>query len=275
VSESTPPPPDTSERPLSFLGAAGWTLLAAILFAGTLEGIESVHPGALGDFVTVGAAKVAACSIVLFAILRVHEPETSVRQVLALRRPALVVFFLAVLLGACLAIPATWIEELIALKFPVTPKEAEAVEHLLATPAKRWVLVVSLTIIMPVCDDLLFRGAIFTLLKRTAKLDTVVFATAALNVLMAPEWRQFPSIFVMLLAASWMRAMTASVVPSIAARITFFALLYAPAALGRDGPPTSKPVVAAALLGAAIALAGIGAVSRRDPRTLDARVDDV
>ena len=273
--EGSTPPPDTSERPLSFIGAAGWTLLAAILFAGTLEGVDSIHPGAFGDFVTVSTAKVLACSIVLFAILRVHEPETSVRQVLAIRRPAVMVFFLAVLLGACLAIPATWIEQLIAMKFPVTPKEAEVVEHLLATPAKRWVLVVSLTIIMPVCDDLLFRGALFTLLKRTAKLDTVVFATAAFNMLVSMEWRQFPSIFVMLLAASWMRAMTASVIPSIAARITFFALLYAPSALGRDGPPTSKPVLAAALLGAAVALAAIGAVSRRDPRTLDARLDDV
>ena len=51
-------PPEPSERPLSFLGAAGWTLLVAILFEGTLQVVEAVHPGAFGDFVTVSTTKV-------------------------------------------------------------------------------------------------------------------------------------------------------------------------------------------------------------------------
>jgi hypothetical protein len=273
VSESVPP--ESSERRLSFLGAAGWTLLVAILFGGTLEGLDALHPGAFGDLVTVSTVKVLAHSIVLFAMLRVHEPDGSVRQVLALRRPAIVVLVLAVVLGVALAIPATWLDQVIDQKFPPTPKEAEAIEHLLATPAKRWILVASFAFVMPVCDDLLFRGALFTLLKRGARLDTVVFATAAFNALLSIDWRTFPSVFVVLLAASWLRAMTASVLTSIVARVAFFAVLSAPTALGRDGPPTSRAVLAVALLVSVLALAAIGAVSRRDPRTLDARLEDV
>lgn len=273
MSDSTPPEP--TERPLSFLGAAGWTLLVAILFEGTLQVVDAVHPGAWGDFVTVSTTKVLAHSIVLFAMLRVHEPETSVRQVLALRRPAIVVLLLVVLVGLALAIPATWLEQLVAQKFPATPKDTEAIEKLLATPAKRWILVASLCFIMPVCDDLLFRGALFTLLKRTARLDTVVFATATFNLLFTLDPRRFPSLFAMLLAAGWIRAMTGSVVPTIAFRVAFFAILEAPFVLGRDGPPTTRPILAASLLVAILGLAGIAAVSRRDPRTLDARLDDV
>src|SRR5262249_50321245 len=150
-----------------------------------------------------------------------------------------------IIVGVSLAIPATWLEQVVAERFPATPKDTEALEKLLSTPAKRWILIASLTFIMPVCDDLLFRGALFTLLKRSGRVDTVVFATATFNLLVTLDPRTFPSLFAMLLAIGWIRAMTGSVIPSIAARVVFFFILYAPSALRRDGPPTTKPILAA------------------------------
>src|SRR5687767_13703675 len=109
--DSVPPPSEEGrDRPLSFLAAAGWTLLSFLLVMIAMGVTESAHPGAFYDLVTRTLCFALSYSLVLFAILRVHEPETSIRQVLALRSPSPVATFLAVLVGAGLALPGAWLD---------------------------------------------------------------------------------------------------------------------------------------------------------------------
>lgn len=268
--------PEREHRPVTFLAAAGWTVLLKLLFDVSLGVLEAVHPGALTDIVTITAARVLAVSAVLFAMLRVHEPESSVRKVVGLRRPAILVVLLAAVVGAALAIPASWLSSLVADHLPKQPEEQEMLEKLFSaeTPGKRAFIALSVGAIIPACDELFFRGALFTSLKRDRRADVVVLATAAYDALLNMNPRGMLVLFFLLVALGWIRAVTGSVAPSIAARVAFFAVLLGPAALGRADAPTTKPWLVGAALAAVLSFAGIGAIGRRDRRTVAARVED-
>jgi membrane protease YdiL (CAAX protease family) len=272
--ESTPPEPH--ERPLSFLAAAFWTLLVAI-FLGVMIGIiDAARPGAMVDVVTVATCKLLAYSVVLFGILRVHEPESSIRHLLALRRPPAILVVLGAVVGAGLSPAAMWLDGMFAKRFPPTSSELEAYERILdaPTPGKKIALLVALVVVMPVCDELFFRGALFTPLKRGRRAESVILATAAYDTLLGgASAREIASILATALAISWIRAVSGSVFPSMAARVVFFGVQVVPLVLVREPKITGTMALAGVAL-AAVSLAGIGAVGKRSSRVLDARLED-
>src|SRR5687768_890793 len=110
---------------MTFLAAAGWTLLVVLLYNLGVGISESLRTGAITDLVTHTACRALACSVALFAILRIHEPEASIRQVLGLRAPPLVTLPLALFVGAGLAAPSAWLDKLLLARFPYSEKEQE------------------------------------------------------------------------------------------------------------------------------------------------------
>lgn len=260
---------------MSFLAAAGWALAVEVLFEIALAVTEGARPGALGDTVSVTACKLLAYSVVLFAILRVHEPESRIRQVVALRRPPILVALLSGLVGAGLAPGASWLDARMASHFPQSTADTEALERLLAAPtlSKKVALVVGLGILLPLADELFLRGAIFTTLKRGRKGETVLMAVAAFDTLLGASARELVWWFGVALIVSWIRAMSGSVVPSVAARVAFFSVQLAPLVM-RAPPKVSNPVVVASVTVAALSLAVVALLCRRDGRALDARLED-
>ena len=269
-------PPETADRPLSFLAAAAWTLLVAVLLGVMIGIIDGVRPGALIDVVTVATCKLLAYSVVLFALLRVHEPDTSIRKVLALRRPPAIMVLLALFVGAGISPGAMWLDGLFAKRFPASPQDLEAMERIFTTPTlgKKLALVLAVVVVMPICDELFFRGALFTPLKKGRRAETVILAVAAYDTLLAgAPARELFSMLATALALSWIRAVSGSVLPSLAARMAFFAVQVLPLVLlGSDKIPGG---IALGGLGLAVAsLAGIAAVGKRSARVLDARLQD-
>lgn len=269
-------PPEAQKRPLSFLAAAAWTLLVALSLSVMLSVIDAVHPGAFLDIVTLATCKLLAYSLVLFAILRVHEPESSIRRVLAVRRPPAILVILGAAVGAGLSPASMWLDGLFAKRFPPTQMELEAYERVFAvpTPGKKIALLLALVVVMPICDELFFRGALFTPLKRGRRAESVILATATYDTLLAnAQPREIASILATMLAIAWIRAVSGSVIPSIAARVVFFGVQVVPLVFARE----AKVSVAVALGGVALAaasLAGIAAVGKRSSRVLDARLED-
>jgi membrane protease YdiL (CAAX protease family) len=269
-------PPEAQARPLSFLAAAFWTLLVAVLLGVMISVIDAARPGAFVDVVTVATCKVLAYSVVLFALLRVHEPESSIRHLLALRRPPAALVFLGALVGCGLSPAAMWLDALFARRFPPSVSELEAYERIFdaPTPGKKIAILLALVVVMPVCDELFFRGALFTPLKRGRRAESVVLATAAYDTLLGgASARELASILVTVLAISWMRAVSGSVFPSIAARVVFFGVQVVPLVVARE-PRISGTVALSGVGLAALSLAGIAAVGKRSVRARDARTED-
>ncbi len=269
-------PPEPQERPLSFLSAAFWTLLVAVLLYVMIAVIDAARSGAYIDVVTFATCKLLAYSVVFFAVLRIHEPESSIRHVLALRRPPAALVFLGSLVGCGLAPASMWLDEVFAKRFPPTPAELEAYERILdaPTPGKKLALVLTLVIVMPICDELFFRGALFTPLKRGRRAESVILATAAYDTLLVgANAREIASILVTALAISWMRAVSGSVFPSMAARVTFFGVQVVPLVIAREPKITGTVAIIGVAL-AALSLAGVAAVGTRSTRARDARTED-
>lgn len=269
-------PPEAAERPLSFLAAAAWTLSAAILLGVMLAILDAVHPGAFGDVVTVATCKLLAYSIVLFGLLRVHEPESSIRRVLALRRPPAIMVLLGALVGAGLSPGAMWLSGLLARRFPPAPEESEAFERMFTAPTvgKQIALLLAIVVVMPVCDELFFRGVLFTPLKKGRRAESVILATAAYDTLLVgANARVIASMLATALAIGWIRAVSGSVFPSVAARVAFFGVQFVPLVLTRE-LKLSGPIALGGVALAVASLAGISAVGKRSARVLDARLED-
>jgi membrane protease YdiL (CAAX protease family) len=269
--------PEPQAKPLSFVLAAVWTLLVAVMVGVIISITDAVHPGAFVDVVTVATCKLLAYSVVLFAILRLHEPDSSIRHVLALRRPPVVLVILAGVVGAGLSPAAMWLDGILAKRFPPSPTELEAYARIFDVPTvgKKIALLVATVLVMPICDELFFRGALFTPLKRGRRAETVILATAAYDTLLGgAQPREIASILATALTIAWIRAVSGSVIPSIATRAVFFAVQMVPLVLLGRELTLSPTLTAGGLALAAVALAAIAAISKRSARVLDARLQD-
>jgi membrane protease YdiL (CAAX protease family) len=261
---------------MSLAAAAVWTVVALFLDLLFLELTEAAREGAFFDLVSRTTCDALAYSIVFFAILRVHEPETSIRHVLALRRPSLVVLLLAIVIGSAMAMPMEWLEQILDSQFPRLPAEKEALDRILsiATMGKRATLVVTLVVLQPLFNEMFFRGALFTPLRRTRRAETVIFASAAVETLGTLNTRAMLSLLGVTLVFSWLRGASGSVFPPIAARMTYYAVSVLPLVLGGDEiRPSGRAVAASAGVGV-VALVALHMLGRRDARTREARLAD-
>ncbi len=255
------------DRPLTFLGGALWTLAAVLVAQLVLSVIEGAHPGASKDLVSLTTCQILAQSIIVFAIMRLHEPDGSIRALFATKRPSILSLPLAALVGGGLAAPATLVSELVEKRWPVGEEDKAIVEKIYAfdTPGRQAMVLISMVIVMPLFDELFFRGVIFSALRKKGRLDLVIFATAAYDALLGGNLRAAPSLLTLLVAVGWVRARTESVWPAVVARVSFFAVLVGPEILGKPGIPVTAPWIAGALATSAIALVAIGGLTRRSP----------
>lgn len=269
-------PPEAQERPLSFLTAAFWTLLVVLALAVMLSIIDAVHPGAFLDIVTLATCKLLAYSLVFFAILRVHEPESAIRRVLAFRRPPAIMVLLGAAVGAGLSPASMFLDGVFSKRYPPTQIEIDAYERVFSvpTPGKKIALFLALVVVMPICDELFFRGALFTPLKKGRRAESVILATATYDTLVAnAQPREIASILATMLVLAWIRAVSGSVIPSLVARVVFFGVQVVPLVYGQEPKYSGMVAIGGAAL-AAVSLAGIAAVGKRSARVLDARLED-
>jgi hypothetical protein len=262
---------------MTFASAAVWALGAIFLEQFLLGLTEAGREGAFYDLVSRTACKALAYSILFFGILRLHEPETSIRHVLALRRPSFLAMIFAIAVGAALAVPSEWLAEAIDGRFPHPPQEQEALDRLysIATVGKRVGLVTTLVFLQPALDALLFQGALFTPLRRSRKAEAVIFATAAFETLSNASPRAMVLLLVATLVFAWIRGATGSIFPGMFARMAFWSVSIVPTMmLGRDPPAPTKVLLGVSAAVAVAALLGLGFLSRRDARLVDAKLED-
>ena len=262
-------------RPLSFASAAVWTLVALFLDLFFISLTEAGREGAFFDLVSRTTCEALAYSIVFFGILRLHEPNTSIRHVLALRRPSVLAVILALAVGAALSFPSEWLDQALDARFPRPPEEAETLDRILSitTVGKRVTLIVTLVFLQPAFDELFFRGALFTPLRRRHRTEMVVVATAAFETLGSLTPRAMISLLAASLLFAWMRGATGSIFPSIFARMAYFGVAVVPMALGREPPKPTLVLVAASSAVAVLGLLGMSLLSRRSTRLAAARLE--
>ncbi len=286
MSDSVPPSSSSGSqapRPMPPFLAAGWTLGATMLFLFLAALTISVRPAAAVDLVSQVACQAGAYLLVVFLILRVHAPDASVRDFLALRRTNFAFYALAILLGAALVVPAAALSDAIAHRFPRPPSEDSIFEIFQSVSLPRKLMMGGAACVVgPILEELLFRGALWKPLRKSYQglATPVIVTTALLFAMVHMEWQRAIHVGLIGLCLGFLRQVSGSLVPSTLVHIVFNTIpLIAAAVLSRPGGPevdlpvplwlaATCTVVAGALLGL-IHLVGKHSASARRAQELD------
>jgi membrane protease YdiL (CAAX protease family) len=218
---------------MTLFGAIGWSLILFLCDQVCVGMTEAARSGAIDDVVSLTACRVLATSVVLFGIARVYAPTSSLRSALGIRPFAPIDAPLAALAGAGLAPLLATLEDAILRRWPYDPKTAEAMQTLV-TRSPHLTFVIGAFVVLPIAQEVFYRGALFEQLLRTESAPLAVSATTVLFVLSALDPREMPEALAMGLVLGWIRAWSESVWPAVVAQLSFFAVYAVPIVAGRD-----------------------------------------
>jgi membrane protease YdiL (CAAX protease family) len=260
---------DHVDRPITPLVAALWTMALWLTEETALELTESARAGASHDVVNIGACTVLATSLVIFAMVRVHARDVSLRATLGVTGIAPLQFVLAVAAGAGLCPVLSMVDDRVLARWPFPAEDAAVNEAILAVPtlSSRVALVAVVALVIPLARELFFRGILFGELRRTVGSSWAVLATAVFFMCCAPGWRVMPTAFVLGLALARVRDRTGTVLAAIVAHLAYWAVLALPIVRGADPMAdvtySTRWIVGGAVI-SLLALVAIGAGRQED-----------
>jgi membrane protease YdiL (CAAX protease family) len=267
MSDPNEPPSEDEPRqppPMSFLAAAAWAFAITFVAHALQDVTRALRPGSAPDLVSGVGCQAVAYLGGLFLILRVHAPEVSIRDFVALRRTHVLFYPLAILLGAAAWLPATVLADLIEKRWPL-PGEGPGEDKLAeifraASPSARAGMVLAIAVAGPAIEEVLFRGALFRGLRRTSRLGATIVSTALLFAMVHVFWQVFLPMGLLGLALGFLRARSGSLVPGILLHGAFngatCAVLSLPRAAGQDSVDVPAAAIAGSL-GAVVVLLGL------------------
>jgi membrane protease YdiL (CAAX protease family) len=266
-----------SERGMTFPAAVLWSF--GLVFSWILLGAmtEGARPGASIDLVNLTACRVVAVSVFLFAMLRVYTPKGSIRDVLGVRPVSPVATGLAIAVGALLAPGLSIVDDVITAHFPLPAEDAELLDRLMnmTSRGERVVLFAAFVIVIPLCDELFFRGVIFRGLRRGRAEGAAILGSALLYALSrGMDLRSLPTGLVVGLLAAWLRGRSGSIVPAVLANVARNALPLVPFVLGKPDVPVGGRVAIGGVIAAALCAWGAAMIFARDDRAEEGRLLD-
>ena len=231
-----PNPKPTARKPMSFLGGAGWSIALWLGVSVAVQLTDEARPGARADLVSVTACHLFVHLGLLFALLRIYEPESPVREVLALRSVRWPVLPLAALAGAGCYPTLSLLDAYLSRNATLDDDDLEVLSRLTDahTTGSRVALALSLVVVAPLAEELFFRGFLYGALRAGRPVVTALIGTAAYYALAHPDPFSFGSTLTLGLLVTWLRAETGSLVPAALAHAAYAAVPVARLLAGRD-----------------------------------------
>jgi membrane protease YdiL (CAAX protease family) len=232
-------------RPITPVLAFGWTLSVAFALLFTASLIASARPSAATDAVTLGAVEAAVFLLGISALLRLHGKDVSLAASVGLRPTHAALPFLGMLLGFTVHFPAEAVDVFIQRFSPDSANDiAQEVALLTSDSPVRFALVLFfIACVAPLVEELFFRGALFGALRRGESFATTTVVIAACFVTgHLGQWRRWPALLVVALVMTYVRAVSGSLLPSIALHVVFNAVTVVFFALGQVPTPESRHI---------------------------------
>lgn len=264
-------------RRMTFLGAAMWSFALGLVSALLRQMTDSARPGAGADLVNITACMVLSFSVFLFLIVRFYTPRGSIRDVLGIRPVSLLAGLLALATGLLLAPGLTIVDDVMAQRFPLSSEETEFLAKILdvSSRGQRIVFFASGALVIPLCDELFFRGVIFRGLRRGRAEGIAVIGTALLYALSrGTDLRSLPSGLVLGLLASWLRGRSGSIVPAILANVGLMSATFFPILQGKNDVDVGARIAIGGVIAAALCAWGAALVFMRSERAEEGRLMD-
>jgi len=264
---------------MSALGAALWVTGIHTAFLWLLMLMVTIKASASRDLVSQLLCQLAAYGLGIFLLLRTYGPESAVHDFLAVRRTAAALLPLGAVLGAALAIPASWLLERLTQRWPPAEPGDQFAELLSsAGTIQQWMIAAGVVVVGPLAEEALFRGALFGPLRKRYGRGAVIVVTSVLFAAVHMEPRRMVPIFAVGVIVGYLRSESGSLWPALAAHLGFNALpvaeLLTLPSRGTNESGESAALVLSSTVIAAIALGAIHLIARHHPAATHARSED-
>jgi len=201
--------------------AIGWALAAGLVAFGLGRALGKIH----ADSITIGATRAAVLSGVAALVLRRHGGERSLSSAIGLRPTQKGLTWLSLGLGAVLVIPYAELVSFVDSRFP--PGELALIARALAVRADRpdllFLGVIASVCLLPLAQEVLFRGAMFGPVLRVAGGRAAVAVSAVGFALASFEPRSMPALLLLGGMLGLTRAASGSLIPGVALHVAFAA----------------------------------------------------
>jgi membrane protease YdiL (CAAX protease family) len=265
---------------MSYGTAIAWTAAVTVLLQVVLKLTALVRPSAQTDVVNLGASEALAFMIGILVVVRLYAPEASFRQAVGLRRTSPGLLVLGLALGFCVHFPAESLRVLMERFFP-TPTEVLAARLELLrgdTPVEMVAILLVVACVGPLVEELFFRGALFSSLRRSRSLFGASLVTAVAFVLGHMDPRLWLPLLVVALVLAHLRAAGGSLLPCLALHVGFNTVTVLAIATGA-APATSPmeldpPATAAGWIVTAALVLWVHLVAAKSEEAAQARAED-
>jgi CAAX protease family protein len=236
---SMPPGPDEdSVRPMSIIGAAMWAWGAQIAFISVASLMVALRESAENDLVGRALCQVVGYSLALYLVLRVHGPESRIRDFLALRPTKLAFYPLAIVLGVAATLPTYWLLAQVQSLFPSEPDPSDWLDLFYQMSFAERMLVAGSTVVLgPLVEEAMFRGALFRPLGKDHSPLTVVLVTGVFFALVHLSAERLLPLTLLGIALGHVRWASGSLVPSLLVHMSFNAVPFSELLRHGDRPP--------------------------------------
>lgn len=243
---------------LGILQALGWCLASALLQSLLVAGLDALRPGAEDNLFTLALADVASVLITIFAMLQVHGKEVDPSVFVGLRKLPILRVVSSLVAGVALAPLVERLTVKLRLLDPPSASDVARTEHMFAgdTIKARVVVALSLMVLIPVAEELLFRGALYERLRKHTSRTTAAVSVTLMSVVgYLPALRSYLPALLVAALAGLVRARTGSLASSIAMQVGYAGCAVVPFLIRPDAEiPTGIRVLVGSGIGLALML---------------------
>lgn len=208
------------EKALGPMAVAGWAAGFVLIFALLVSLLSSIRHGREIDDVNGALLNALSVLIVVWLLLRVHAPNALVRQALALHPIHFAQALASALLGAATLIPLSALQTLILKRWPLpTNRIAELTQALSALGYRERIAgVIAMTLLVPIMNELLFRGVLTSGLieSRDSKTALILTGIASGTFYSLGDYHHLPVFVLLGFLCGWARYTTGTVLGAIA-----------------------------------------------------------
>jgi membrane protease YdiL (CAAX protease family) len=173
--------------------------------------------------VTLGAVEALAFVVVTFAVLRVHASERAPAEACGVRATSSALVMLGLALGLLLHAPTASLSALVEKVNP-TPSEMLALQAELFSARsmpQMIVLVLVAGCVVPLVEELFFRGALYGGLAREFSPRVAAIVSALCFAVSRPDARAWPALLLFASVVGYVRLRSGSLLPCIALHVGY------------------------------------------------------
>ncbi len=224
MQSSSEPPPAFPRRVFNVPRACLWMFMGVSFYIFLALSFSLFNPESVRDTVSQSLLSSSAFLLVSISLLAQFPTGADLASSIGLRKTPWPLVLIGALVGVLLQFPAERIHQWMLTLIPLTEEQLEQSSLVFAHEGifEAVSLFLALAVVVPLAEEVFFRGAVFVALRRAGRGLMVTGLTTGIGfALCHPQAQAFLPIALVALVLTLLRVKSASLYPSMAAHMTF------------------------------------------------------